>query len=360
MKIETKILVYQIGSLGDTVVSIPALKAVRRRYGLRAHIALLHETRSNSVATPAEVLDGVGLVDEFLEYQSFRHSMRQYLEAVMLAVRLRLRRFQSVVYLMPSERPAASVRRDAFFFRLSGIHRQIGFHAFSPQMLYNLDDHCLAPHEARLRLERLRLDGIDVSVESDLSKPFLALPERFTAAARQWLSARRVTPKLPLAAICPGCKQPANIWPIERFIELGRRLARHGGVELIVVGGPAEHEIGERMIQAWGTGLNAAGEFPPLGSAALLAECAFMIGLDTGTTHLAAAQGIPCVALYGGREEPGRFYPLGNGHIVLRHSVSCAPCRLVETSCTTVGHPCMTGITVDEAWTAVREMLGSN
>jgi ADP-heptose:LPS heptosyltransferase len=359
VKSETRILVYQIGSLGDTVVSIPALKAIRRHYGLQAHIVLLHEVRSDSVSTPAEVLDGLGLVDEFLEYKFFSHPIRQYLNAGILAARLRARRFQSVVYLMPSERPAASVKRDVFFFRASGIHQQIGFHAFSPQILYPVDAEGLpapVPHEAWFRLERLRRDGIDVSVELDLTKPFLSLPARFVNQARQWLSERRTASQLPLVAICPGCKQPANVWPIERFVELGQRLMRQGGVEIVVVGGPAERETAQRMIEAWGNGLNAAGEFPPLGSAALLAECAFMVGLDTGTTHLAASQGIPCVALYGCREEPGRFYPLGKGHIVLRHSVSCAGCRLVMKPCSIAGHPCMMGITVDEVWKAIQKM----
>jgi heptosyltransferase-3 len=289
---ETRILVYQIGSLGDTVVSIPALKAVRRHYGLQAHIALLHERQSNSVASPVEILDGLGLVNVFLEYTFSSHPIRQYLNAGVLAARLRARRFHSVVYLMPSERPAANVKRDALFFRLSGIRQQIGFHAFLSQTLYPVDAErqpAPVPHEAWFRLERLRRDGIDVSDVSDLTKPFLPLPERFVNEAHQWLSTYRRKPLLPLVAICPGCKQPANTWPLERFIHIGKRLVHQGITEVMVVGGHSEHEIGEEMVQAWGAGLNAAGKFSPLGSAALLAECIFIVGLDTGTTHLAAA-----------------------------------------------------------------------
>jgi len=85
---ETCILEYQIGSLGDTVVSIPALKTIRRHYGLQMHIVLLHdEIRSDSVVTPPEVLDGLGLVNEFLKYKFFSHHVRQYLNAGMLSKR---------------------------------------------------------------------------------------------------------------------------------------------------------------------------------------------------------------------------------------------------------------------------------
>lgn len=355
MKSKTRVLVYQLGSIGDTVISIPALKAIRRHFGPDAEICLLHEIRSQIKTTPADILGGNPEIDRFIGYPLTATPGRKLLSAAQVARRLRQERFQVVVYLAPSERSAARIRRDALFFRLSGIPEHIGFHAFLPQMLYKLDAHDLAPHEAWLRLERIRRDGIDVSVEMDLTKPYLSLPIRFIDEVRKWLSGHRTSPHFPLVAISPGCKQPANVWPIERFVELGQRLVRQGGVEIVVVGGPAERGTAQKMIDTWGTGLNAAGEFPPLGSAALLAECAFMVGLDTGTTHLAAAQGIPCVALYGCREEAGRFYPLGNGHIILRHSVSCAGCRLIETPCTLAEHPCMRGITVDEVWAAVRE-----
>ena len=359
----TKVLVYQLGSLGDTVVTIPALKALRRHYGSGAHIALMHECRHNSITSPAEVLDGLGLVNEFIGYEMFNHHIQRWLHMMAVAVSLRTKRFQAVVYLAPSERPAISVKRDAAFFRLCGIKNRVGFYAFPQQLLHPIGADGLpasVPHESWFRLERLRRDGIAVSMESDLSKPFLSLPSsKYVNEARQWLSEHRQSPLWPLVAICPGSKQPANIWPIERFIEIGQRLAQQGIMEVIVVGGPSEQEIGKQMVEAWGRGLNAAGLFPPLGSAALLAECAFMVGLDTGTTHLAAAQGVPCVALYGCREEPGRFYPLGERHIVLRNSVSCAGCRLIEKPCPEVSHPCMTGLTVDVVWEAIQSMQAS-
>jgi len=359
MRASTRVLAYQIGSLGDTIVTIPALRAVRRHFGPHAHITLLHEVRTGLVTTPGQVLDGLGLVNEFLPYKIHAQPIQSYLSAAALIIRLKARRFDAVIYLAPSERSVSRVRRDAFFFRISGISHRIGFGEFPPLALHPVDAKGLpasVPHEAWFRLERLRRDGIDISVESDLSKPFLSLPQRFIDQTEQWLSVHRASPQLPLVAICPGCKQPANVWPIERFIEVGRRLVQQGDVELVVVGGPAEREMGQRMVEVWGAGLNAAGVFPPLGSAALLAKCAFMVGVDTGTTHLAAAQGVPCVALYGCREEPGRFYPLGDGHIVLRHSVPCAGCRLIMQPCPVNEHPCMTGITVEMVWQAVQAM----
>ncbi len=355
-----KTLVYEIGTLGDTVITMPALKAVRRHFGPLAHIVLMHDKpQKGIIGTPLDVLGGLGLIDEFMSYEMPERSYLRPFSMIALALKIRSKQFQSVIYLAPSERSSAKVIRDAFFFRLCGIHKQIGFHTFPDGSLYPVDEHGLpayVQHEAMFRLERIRMDGIDCSLESDLSKPFLTVPKNAVEEARKWLNRHRIDPGKPLVALCPGCKQPANIWPIDRFIEIGRRLVRQGRAEVLIVGGPAEHEIGEQMVRAWGSGLNAAGKFPVLVSSALLSQCIFMVGLDTGTTHLAAAQGVPCVALYGCREEPGRFFPLGKGHIVLRNPVSCAGCRLILEPCRVYGHPCMNGITTDAVWDAIERM----
>jgi len=344
-----RILVFHLGTIGDTVVKIPALKAIRRHYGPDTEISLLHETRPGIITTPADLLACSPEIDRFIGYPVAATAGRKLLLTVQVWWRLRHERFQAVVYLVHSERTARQVKRDARFFRWCGIPRLIGFRAFPQEFLYPVDADGRpgrVKHEASCSLESLRLDGIDVSRETDLSRPFLRIPQRDLDETQQWLGLKRRQQGRMLVAICPGAKQPANFWQPERFIEIGQYLAEKRKYELIVVGGPAEAQTGDRMVKAWGEGLNAAGQFSVLGSAALLGQCAFCIGLDTGTTHLAAALGTPCVALYGERDNPGRFEPLGEGHIVLRINVPCAGCRLILTPCPVAGHPCMMGIDV--------------
>lgn len=354
-----KVLVFVLGSIGDTVATIPATRAIRRHFGAEADICLLHETRTGIKTTPADLLSEEPEINRFISYPYSSTLSRKLLVAIQVWLRLKRNKFRSVVYLMPSERTAEQVKRDAQFFRFCGIHQQIGFKAFPREHLYpvDADGHPgQVLHEALCRLERLRLGGIDVSKEADLSKPFLHIARDYSTNAMKWLDKERKQKDKALIAICPGSKQPANLWPEERFIEIGKRLIRKNKYELIVIGGPVETHIGNRMINAWGEGLNAAGQLSVLESAALLGLCSFCIGLDTGTTHLAATQGIPCVALYGERDNKGRFEPLGKGHIVLRTKVPCAGCRLIETPCPIPGHPCMRGIEVDSVWEAVLQM----
>lgn len=353
-----RILVYQHGSLGDTILTLPALRAVRRRYGAGAEITLLHDSLPEGLASPVSLLAGGPYLDGFISYDLRQGYLRTFCSLVRLWWRLKAYGFQAVVYLAPGQRTAVAVLRDHIFFRSCGIPERVGFHAFSTDFLYPKEpDGRLrrVTSEAVWRLERLRLDGWNVSAQLEVTRPLLELPQEEIATAGAWLEANRRHESRPLVALCPGANQPANLWPLERFMELGQRILDENRAELVVIGGPKEYEIGQRLVECWGEGLNAAGRFSAIGSAALLSFCTFVVGLDTGTTHLAAAVGVCCIALYGAREHPGRWDPLGAGHIVLRSPpVPCAGCGL--KICPVEGHPCMSGITVDDAWEAVQQM----
>jgi len=346
------VLVYQIGSLGDTIVSVPAYRAVRRHFGPDAQIHVLHNAPPDDRASPHQVLDGSGLIDGAVTFQQYggRSTWKTWLE-----VWTKLRRIKpdAVAYIAPGERTPKQVGRDKLFFQLCGVPTLLGFHACDINQFHarGQDGQPLpVPQEAVLRLERLEQDGVAMDRAADMGIPFLRLPPDERDRATAWLGARQASGTA-LVAICPGANQPANFWPIERFEEIGRRLLSLGGITLLVVGGPAERETGERLLAAWGGGINAAGGFSVVGSAALLSRCRFLVGLDTGTTHLAAAFGIPCVVLSGERNPPGQWTPLGEGHCVLRHPVPCAGCGY--RVCPVPNHPCMTGLTVDQAWAAI-------
>ena len=347
------VLVYQIGSLGDTVVSTPAYRAVRRHFGPDARIHILHNAPPDGRASPHQVLNGSGLVDGAVTFQQYggRSTWKTWLE-----VWTKLRRFKAdaVVYIAPGERSAAQVGRDKRFFQLCGIRTLIGFYACDTKLLpARGPGGRLLPvmHEAVMRLERLESDLVGDRA-ADMKMPLLSLPPKEQDEARMWLEKQRPSGTV-LAAVCPGANQPAKFWPMDRFEEIGRRLIAQG-IEPIVIGGPVERAMGDRLLAVWGHGINAAGQFSVMGSAALLGQCRFLVGLDTGTTHLAAALGVPCIALYADRDPPGQWEPLGEGHILLHHAVPCGGCRAQE--CPVPHHPCMTGISTEHVWAAILEV----
>jgi ADP-heptose:LPS heptosyltransferase len=353
------VLIFQIGSLGDTIVTIPALRAVRRHFGDAAELTLLHSINEGIPVIPADVLAGSALVDKFIGYPFVRGDrVRQLLVTAKLWWRLRRACYDWVVSLAPAERPAASLQRDQLFFRQCGIKRQAGFQPF-PETEFHARDADGRPvtvsSEAIYRLRRLERDGIAVVPELDFAAPLLTAPPDELEKALSWLASGRKYPDRPLVAICPGSQMPAKEWPLDRFVEIGRRLLELERFELVVVGGPAEQAMGDLLLSEWGTGLNAAGKFSVLGSGALLSLCEFMFGLDTGTTHLAAALGTPSLTLYSERANPGQWEPMGRNQVVLCHPVPCSGCR--ERVCPVAEHPCMTGISVATAWSKLEEHL---
>jgi ADP-heptose:LPS heptosyltransferase len=122
-----------------------------------------------------------------------------------------------------------------------------------------------------------------------------------------------------------------------------------------VFGGREDREIGDRLIDNWGRGYDAAGALGLRPAAAALKRCALFLGNDTGTMHMAAAVGVPCVAVFSSRERPGVWFPHGDNHRVFRSQIECEGCGLVE--CVERQNECLRRISANEVLNACRQRL---
>lgn len=350
------IIVYQIGSLGDTIVSIPAYRAIRRHFANRT-IKLLEAELQEGRVHPSQMLIRENLIDGTIRYP---HTVKAGSKLGLLQVWKEVFKAhpEAMVYIGPAERPPHIVERDKKFFRSTGVKNLIGFHGVDYTKYLGRDasgNLPKMPHQAELRLERLAEDGVQVHAE-DLETPLLHPTMEEREQALDWLAARRKHPGRKLLMMGISTAQPATRWPTENFQELGERITKGGLAEIVIVGGKAEAEMGERLTNFWGEGMVAAGQFGVFEMAALLSHADLYVGLDTGTTHMASAVNAPIVALYSDHHQPGEWDPLGRGHTVIMHRVPCQGCHLV--TCNVPGHPCMTGITVEEVVQAVQSRLG--
>ncbi|MBX3244675.1 MAG: glycosyltransferase family 9 protein [Acidobacteria bacterium] len=359
MKTKPKILAYLFGSLGDSIVAIPSLRAMRRQFP-EAEIVMLQDTHGGNIVRASEVIPD-GLVDRYMEYESSIGGSGKFSIFRNLLPLVRRERFDAAVYLVISERPARAVLRDKIFFRLCGIRKLYGFRSFTQNELYPIDADgrpAITPHEAIRKLERLAPDGITTDTDHDLAIPWMMFSREEEKPVDEWLAERTKPGVEKPIAIAPGCKTLANQWPAERFIEISKRIVHETGRDIMIVGGKGEREFGERIIAECGSGVNATGEFSVRGSAILLSKCDLLIGLDTGTTHLAAAVGTRCLGIYGERNNPGHWYPFGGGHTVIGHKVECAGCRFLD--CPISEHPCMKEVNVETVWQEVERLLSSS
>jgi ADP-heptose:LPS heptosyltransferase len=268
---------------------------------------------------------------------------------------LRRGQFDLLVYLAPRIRSRADVRRDLLFFRLAAISKVIGADAWHPLPSRNGGSLPAVEHEADHLLRRLSRDGIEVP-EIGTAKFELNLTTAEEQSARVWLKENlRAEGVNRVIGFGPGSKWPSKVWPEERFAELGFRLIKFANAFPIVFGGPEDRALGERLIQTWGRGANAAGALSVRAAAAALKDCDAYIGNDTGTMHLAAAVGTPCVAIMAAIDWPGHWSPYGQGHLVLRRTVPCEGCLL--RVCEREGMKCLKEISVEDVFTACCRVL---
>ena len=344
-----KVLVHHTGSLGDTIVTIPALEALRKHFGSNAHLYLLHDPGSVGSVGAQEVLRESGLVDAYLPYHVRKPLFQRLVDLGRLWWTLVRMDFRAVASLVDSRRPAHRFVREKMFFWFCGIPKTIGFSTRSDN---TLSPNQTVPNQVVLRLERLYADGI--TRLPDPPRPVLRVPAESRAFVKRWLASKRSFPDREMVALCPGTNMTAKQWPLERFLEVGAYL-KERGFEIVTVGGPDATRAANAIGSGLGQGIDATAAFSVLESAALFECCRLVVTVDTGPMHLAAAVGIPCIVLMNGRDLPGRWDPAGDHHIILRHPVACCGCQLA--TCPVEGHPCMTGIGVADVRQAIDEML---
>jgi len=214
-------------------------------------------------------------------------------------------------------------------------------------------------HEVESNLELLRILG--GAVQSNKLETWLS-PEdkRF---ADQVLIFYKIQPHDLLIAFSPGAAHPKRIWPLSRFVELGRWLKSEYKAAIVVVGGPGEESLGQMLQQRIdGTVVNLVGNSTLRQTVAILKSCHLFVGNDSGPMHLAAAAGVPVVEIsaqaFKGSpfmiNSPKRFGPWAVSHRILQPEKAIPPCT---DTCDSEEAHCILSVTVDQVKEAVLQML---
>ncbi len=191
----------------------------------------------------------------------------------------------------------------------------------------------------------------------------LDVPAAAVAAAR----ARLCAPG-PFIGVHASGGRAIKQWPPARFADAAARLARERGATLLLTGTPADRALVDELRAALpgdvpvidlSGDLVGAIDLPIL--AAILQRCELFITGDTGPMHLAAAAGVPVVAVFG-PSAPARYAPLTGDHRVVRIDLPCAPCnriRLPPARCQGHTPDCLEGVTADAVYRAGVDLLAS-
>ena len=129
-----------------------------------------------------------------------------------------------------------------------------------------------------------------------------------------------------MVALHAGAVTEFRRWPVARFGALARELEERG-FSVLLVGGPNDREVSQAVVEGAGLrperNLAATGSLPV--TAAILERMAAVVANDGGVMHLAAAQGIPVVGIFG-PTNPHLFGPLGASSRFLYERRECSPC----------------------------------
>ncbi|MFF3667736.1 glycosyltransferase family 9 protein [Microtetraspora malaysiensis] len=189
-----------------------------------------------------------------------------------------------------------------------------------------------------------------------------SLEPRVVVTRADWAELSRVVGSLPrsVVAVHPGANDARRRWPPERFAAVADRLGR----PVVVTGTEPEREIVERVVRAMrGPAVPVVGELSIGGLAALYAACDLLIANDTGPRHLAAATGTPTVGVFlcVNLVNAG---PLSRSHHrpLISWTTACPVCGADGTD--PYGEPCehrvswVGDVTVEEAVGQARDLLG--
>jgi heptosyltransferase II len=315
--------------LGDTVMAVPALRALRAGWP---------DARILAAGPWAQILAGQDVAEVLVSYPRAWRGR--------LATADTVRAFDGeIVIVLPNSFEAA------LSARYWNAGKRVGFALGGRSLL--LTDRVPWP-AARLHQvdEYLRLvEHLGLAVESRV--PFLTSPP---AASEARARARKLLDEVapshgPRVGVHLGADYgPSKLWPLARVIDGCRALAA-SGLTPVLLGTSRDAALADAIVATCEVA-SLVGRDEPALLPALLSELAALVAGDTGVSHLAAALGTPVVALFG-PTDPAFSAPRG-AVIVLTHPVPCAPCFYRVCP---IEHPCLDGISAARVVDAITTAL---
>ena len=295
------ILLIRLKSIGDVVLTLPAVHVVRENFPA-AKITFL-TSRENAV-----LLEGFGEVDDviMLDRAALRgpNPLRIAGEFFGLLHRLRARKFDLAVDFQGYGETAWLARITGAAQRWSGVHnnyRRWAYTVAGPRVE--------KMHPTAGYLQLLKDCGLKIG---PVQNQFL-LPSAALAAAQQFIAQQNISPGQTVLFIQPFTSSPHKDWPLENFLAVARHFRAQGGV-VIFGGGPSDRD---RLKPAQAAGFPVAAGQPLLVMGGLMKLSRLIIGGDTGVVHLAVAMGNRVIMLMH-RMDSGAPTPFGHDDWAVR------------------------------------------
>jgi lipopolysaccharide heptosyltransferase II len=327
-----RLLIRATNWVGDAIMALPALQAVRKRF-VDAHVAIL------ALPYVAEIYEGQGIADELIVYdRKGEHAGIRGRER--LAATLKSKQFDTALLLQNAFDAAWIAWR-------AGIQQRIGYRRDGRGLLLTKAIPVpktgeIPAHEKFYYLEVVRRAGW---LESLPEVPKITLRVKAEALEKAEEKLRALSARVGVTRVAVGAGASygsAKCWPPERFAQALNQLQRERDADIVLFGTPTETNVSAAIQGGLArpaldlTGKTQIAELP-----ALLSRCSVFLGNDSGAMHVAAAVGLPVVAVFG-PTDPFGTAPVTPRCAIVQERPYCSPCFLRR--CPT-DHRCMTAVT---------------
>lgn len=348
-----RVVVRGVNWVGDTVMSVAALRELRRLLP-GAHITLATRSSTAGIFADADFIDDILIYDR----RDFQAPFRQ-------AIQWRKRRFDVALLFQ-------NAFEAAFIAAAAGVPHRIGYATDNRRLLLT---HALARpawHNKRhevfyytnivAELERLLAGAAAVPAASVIEsrEPSVQLdvsPARQTSA-REMLrraGAHHIDEHRPIVALCPGSTNSrAKRWPANSFAQVADSLIDRANADVVLIGASSELDVSQQVAARMRYNpIVLTGQTSLAETVALLSITDVFITNDTGPAHIAAALDRPTLVIFG-PTNPATTRPFSAQAEIVRRPPMCAPCMLRDCP---IDHRCMTAITPEEIFARAAALI---
>lgn len=335
-----RILVRSTNWVGDAVMCMPAFDALRRNFP-ESHIAV--------VARPwvAALYESHPGVDEIILYRRGRGFFQDGLEMSRVIRSIRHRSFDLAILFQ-------NAFEAALIAWLGGVPLRVGYNTDGRRLLLShavlRENRILREHQVEYYLAILRA----MSWEAPTAEPHLFVGRKEAAMVDALLTAHGLAKGDFIVGLGAGAVfGPAKRWPVDRFAAIADRAVERWGAKIVLVGSDQDRMTGLDLARAMNHEATDLCGKTSLGEAlALIKRCRLFVSNDSGLMHVAAALGVPTVALFGSTN-PVATGPRGKWTRLVKHDLDCAPC--LKPQCRN-GYRCLLSIEPDEVWEAMETL----
>jgi heptosyltransferase I len=344
-----RILIVRLSAMGDVIHTLPCLDVLRRRFP-RAHIAWVAEELSRDLLEGHPQLDEVFIIPK----KRWRGHTLKYLfpEIVPFYRVIRSRRFDVAIDFQ-------GLTKSGLAARLSGAPLRIGFGGVDCREIngWFTNRKVTPPPDAHIIDRNLSLLSA-LGIEDFAYERVLPQREEWRSHIAQWFEKEGIAPGTRFVALNPGAGWVTKQWRLDRFAKVGVRLVTELKRNVLITWGPGEEEMAQTiqgLMQEQGASSRLAPRTTIGQSIELMRHIDLFIGGDTGPTHLAAAAGVPVVAIYGASDS-ARNHPAATRQIILQKPHACGPCwkKTPPQDCVL---RCLESITSSEVFEAAARLL---